>query len=526
MKWSLYLLFIFFSLSSYSVEDNENNQLENFYKNYKTGKYELAIKSLVNSEIPHFDFLKAITYSKLGEFDKALISFDLELKKGDLTEDFYYEFGQALYANNKLRHARSAFSKSAEKKFNVLQSKYYVAHISQILEEFNLAKNFYLEISNSKDGDPKIIQVSKFQLGEVNLSTIKTEDSKINDKTKGLVEKLVLMAFKKALDSDPSSTVANDIRKRTLEVQKEYDLNPNSMKNGRQLNDKRLQAYVNLKSKFDNNVTNSTEENNVTATLLSSLYQELESDIKYDFSFARRFIISPEFRINFIRYFKQSEPEVYENDSMIIYGALKNKYEHLFKGKMASLIYDLDYSKTYKDYNQIHKRSFYADAYTLTLGEQLSYFNVGDSTFKFKYKKYNSYSDSLSNNTIILSADQNIAFLKRHLLIFLLEADLVNNYNSTSTSTNSYIFRTDYIFPDFIDTYTLALSLNLTLVDTLESIASRGYETTITPSIEFSKQINEKFKTTLNFEKTTNNSKSSTYKYKKNVYGLELKYSF
>jgi hypothetical protein len=523
------LLLLFVILSSNNAFANANS-LEEFYGLYKKGQYEKAIDSLnkltidQNSEASKY-YLTGISYARLQEFDKAADNFALAIEKGHDAKDMYYEYGQALYAKNSLKASRDAFKKSAELKFNLSASLYYQGHISQILEDYSNAKKAYLEIIKLKDKDKKIDQVAKFQLAE---SELQLTRNNITDKEKLSkdVQKRIIPMLKMAYESDRNSAVGLDINKRIKEIMKEFDLDPDIMVNGRRISSDRFHASLDMKTKFDDNITNTNLENDVQQSLKESYIVETEFETKYDYVYKKKWIASPLFRVSFNKYTNQDEADVYKNDSAIMTIALKNKFETTAFDRPSSYIFDFDYSKTIKDYNSSHKLESYSSSVLLTFGKQINYFSFGDTNFKFKYKDFKAYSDSINNHTISFSIDQVVALSNNDLLILLFNADMVDNYNDSNTNTNSYMFRLDYIFPEFMPSYTFTGSLTTILNDTLKLSESRGLEKTITPSLELAKEINQNFKVSANLEYTNNKSKLADYTYHKYVTSFGLNYNF
>jgi tetratricopeptide (TPR) repeat protein len=508
---------------------NNNNVIE-YFKFFKNSQYEEAILALGKKENSDksegtYDYLLGLAYSRSQKYDLAVTAFSQAINAKNESKDLYYEYGQALYAINDLKVSREAFKKSAANNFNRNTSLYYIGHISQIIEEFPEAIKSYLEIFKDKKVDTKIDQIAKFQMAESILSLMRTSDLD-KEKQEIEVDKRVLNLLKKAQAVDPKSSVAIEIEKRIKEIQKEFNLDPDLMTNGRRISPKRLIAYFDLKTKFDDNVTNSNLENDIQQTHKESFFIESEADIKYEYIFKKRFITSPELRLNFNHYANRDDASVYQNDAMIFTGSVKNKFEHTIKQNPASLIFDIDYAKTYKDYLQVHSRKFYANTLTFSAGEQFTYFSYGDTTVKYKYKKYDAYDLTLSNHTNSFSIDQTAILNNNQLLIALLETDFTNNYNNKSANTDAYILRFDYLIPEIFPKYTLALSLSTTLTDTLTQMQTRGYETTLNPTIEISKEISDKLKMVFSVDHTKNKSKSDQYNYNKTVTNIEFKYNF
>ena len=508
----------------------ESVGMTEFNKYFKNGQYAKALSILekTNSndfEAGQFAYLEGLCNSKLQEFDKAIKNFETAIKEKNTNQNLQYEYGQALYAANELKAARKAFKESAAKKYNTPASIYYVAHISQILEEFPLAKESYTELIKNKETDSKMKQIARFQLTETLLSIMR-EKVKGKEELEKSVDKFIIPMLKQAYSTDKSTQLASEIDQRLHEIQKEFNLDPDLLANGRRVSSKRYSGYFSQKIKFDDNISLTNEQNNVSQSKKESYIFESEAYAKYDFIFKKKIIVSPEVRLNFSQNSDQDSPEVYQNDAFTLSANLKNKFEHTVHSQPASFLFDIELGKTMKDWKQTHKREAYATSANYGIGEAFSYFSVGDTSFKFKRKNFTGESQSVSNRTTSISGDQTISLPNQHLLIALLEADYINNFNNPSTNTNTYLLRLDYLIAEIIPKYTLGLALATTVTDTKEQKVTRGTEVSLNPSIDLSKEINEKMKISVNYDYTRSKSKLSDYDYSKDVFTTEFHYSF
>lgn len=503
--------------------------LEEFYLNFKQGNYLKAaavLEKLDQSSASNtHSYLLGLTYARLQEYDKAIIQFEKAIAEKNNSKDLYYEYGQSLYAANELRKSRDAFARSAEMNYNRPASTYYIAHISQILEDFESSRDHYLKVLKDKETDAKMKQIAQFQLAESLLSIARTKSATAEDLTRR-VDKFVLPMMRTAHKMDLSTPVAYDISQRITELLTEFGLDPDQMANGRRLSPKRYSGYVTQKLKFDDNITQTNEENNTQQTKKESFVFESEAYAKYDFSFKKRFIVTPEARLTYIENADQSSPEVFTNDSFLINTALKNKYETLAFAKPSSVIFDLDYARTYKDADQRRSRDYYASALTFTLGQSFGLFDFGDTSLRLKRKAYKGKNDQISNNTTSLTVDQTAFLPIQHLIIFLFDASFIDNFNNKLTNTNTFMARMDYLIPDIFPTWTSDFALAMTVTDTKDQKASRGTEFTLNPSVDLSKDINQNLKIGFNYDYTKNNSRSVSYDYSKSVFTTELRYSF
>jgi len=138
-----------------------------------------------------------------------------------------------------MRNAKESFKKSAENKFNLSASKYYIAHISQILDEFKIAKENYEDLIKLPDSDEKMMQIGNFQLAETLLSIMREENKNLTTHAQ-YVKDTILPMMENAIDIDKKSTISSDIEKRITSLKKEFDLDPDALINGRRLPSKRI----------------------------------------------------------------------------------------------------------------------------------------------------------------------------------------------------------------------------------------------------------------------------------------------
>jgi tetratricopeptide (TPR) repeat protein len=493
---------------------------EDFETFFSNGNYAKAIEEL-NQNLSTSDrfYHLAVCYARLQEFDKAIINFEKAIEEKSEKKDLYYEYGQALYASNELKKSREAFVHSAQSKFNPAQSLYYVGHISQILEEFNVSSVAYNKIISSYPSEIKLKQIAQFQVAEIKLLTLK-------DKTAEHVDKEILPLLKTALATDPQSSTAKDIDKRYHELLIEYKLDPDLLDNGKRIPSRRWEASISQKTKFDDNVTLSNYENNITQTKKESFIFDTEVYSKYTFLSNKNILISPEARFTFTQYGDRTSSEVFQNDAYILNLNLKNKYEATLFNKPASTIFDIEYSKTAKDTNKRHSRDPYSSSLNFTIGESFSYFVSGDTSIKFKRKEYKGADVSINNTTYEFSADQTVALSNQNLLILVIDASQIDNYNNVSMSTNTYLMRVDYIIPEIFIHHTLDIAVGETVTDTKLQKSTRGTETSLNPSLDLSRDLSPNTKISVNYDFTDNSSKSTDYTYQKHVISMELKYVF
>ena len=522
LKVAYLLLLISFIFSSRSNAD----VLTDAVTNYKLGSYKSMIESLEKfkprqNQIATKYYLLGIAYNKLQNYEKGSLALRQAIKFKSDAPDVWYEFGQATYANNDLRMSFQSFKKSMLTKYKAAESLYYMAHISQILENYQDAKEYYIKLSKHPEADADLVQVARFQLGEVLLIMAESRDD-----TSRLVQSYVLPQLVQAQKVNSKSDIAPEIEIRIKEIQVRYGLDPNRLVNGKVLPEKRWDINFQQEINFDNNVTFATDVPTAAATQKESFLFDTTFNAKYLAAFKNKYILEPSIRINHKKYSETSEPTVFQNDSYDMTASLVFKREHMFKNNPATFGIGLDHRYISRDRLQQKERVFFARATTLSFFETFKINRWGDTTLRFKYKDYQAFTDSLNNKTITFAADQIIITDKGNLFIALFNADLITVENELN-STNAYLFRVDHLRPNFISNFTLSVGLGLTLLDTKLQSDTRGTEKTINPSLRLIKKINKNTSMQITYDYTKNMSEDTTrFEFTKHVAGLRFMIKF
>lgn len=521
-------IFAFLILSSPAWSQNyQNTFLLEAFKNFKTGSYSNALQSLKKVKGNQLTlgtryYLEGLILNRLQRFDEALPAFSKAIKYRNNSEDLYYEFGQALYANSDLVKARVAFNKSAKNNFKKNSSLYYVAHISQLLEEHKLARDTYLLLIKTAKDDKKLQQVANFQLSESFLALAENRDD-----SSRLVDKYVIPSLKKAYAILPKAPLAGDIEKRRKEIERQYGLDPNLMKNGRVLPESRLNLRFRHEFRYDSNITLATDIPTAASLQKDTFIHETNFNIQYLLQAAGRFTFTPFLRLRNTYHTDRENSTVFKNDTYNITAGLRNTIEHTLFKEQANLIFDIDYVYIGRDALGVKERPYFSRATSFTLGERFRLFSFGPTTIKFIYKDYYAYITSLYNKTKSFSIDQIKSTAAGNLLIFLFRADFIDQYNNPTQSQDNYLFRTDYLIPEIFPTYSLNVALSLSFLDTLAQQATRGTEKTYTPSIELRKSINQTMSATLGYDYTRNVSlDKANFDYKKHIVRFEISASY
>lgn len=341
-----------------------------------------------------------------------------------------------------------------------------------------------------------------------------------------LVESYVLPQLEQAHAVDPKSDVATEIDARLKEVKTRYGLDPNRMRNGRVLPEKRWAIDFQQEFNYDNNVTLATDVPTSQATQKESFVFDSTLNAQYVASFKGRYLLEPTLRINQKKYAETSEPTVYQNDSYDITLGTVLKFEHTAKEQPATFGIGVDYKYIARDRLQQKSRIFFARSTTFSLFETLRLTKWGDTTFRLKYKNYEAYQESLNNTTKTFAVDQIAILPNGTLLIGIFNADIIDVENERD-STNAYLFRVDHLRPNFIGGFTLSAGLGITFLDTKLQSDTRGTEKTFNPSFKLIKKLSQDVSMQITYDYTKNTSEDTLrYEYSKHVTGLRFRIKF
>lgn len=522
-RWILSLLLCLLIIPGvYASSPREKILMAHSFTLYKKGDYPETIKQL--QKIRSKDlmgtryYLEGLCQSRLQNFDIASKRFQIALRYHANQEDIYYELGQADYANNDLEKAIKFFKRSYKKGYKKATSLYYMAYISQILEKFLTAKNYYHQLTQLGSIDNNLKQIAQFQLAEVLTSLNQNKQD-----NREIVKKYIMPQYKKALKIDEGSDLSVDIQKRIKELNVKYRLDPNIMINGRTLPKKSLTAQFYQKFIYDDNVTLETDLPTTTATQKDSFILDSYFLLRYQMPFYNRYVITPELKGSFKMYGDRENSDIYQNDSLFIAPSIKTRLEHTAFGKMASFLFNIQHNVTNRDREKKKDRIFYGRSTTYVVGEKFRYFSFGDTTIKLKYKSYTAYDSSLDYGATTLQINQLMLRKNGHIGLFMFLNDMTRMDQSSTSDTDSYLFRGDYIIPNYFKGYDLHFGLSFTLLDTKLQRDTRGWEKTLSPSVELSRKINKNLAYTLLWEYTKNSSDSDVYNYEKQVLTFQVK---
>jgi hypothetical protein len=465
-------------------------------------------------------YWKAMSYSRLNDFDIAETFFIKSLEQKYFSKDIYYEYGQVLYVSLKYKRARVAFKKSVKAKYKVGVSLYYIAFISQELKDYKKAVSFYNMIEKLPAEDSKdVIQAARMQVGDVYLKQIERQ----RDPFKG-VEKYVIPQYKKALKYDEESKLAEEIKEKITNLQRKYELILFKMRNGKQTARPPYYVRANMLYGLNDNVTKLSEDSKKEAAEekdYSSSYYEVGVFSRYSFYPNSSFSYAPEFSAQMTTYTSDSE-FILPYNAYFIKGALKMNYEHLYKSLPATFYMDFDYTYNADDGDADEKIAASNNTIGVTFSEELQIWANNPSTFRLRYETLAAEETTSSSSTITMTYEQ-VAMLTRTTLFFTnsYAQTTYNEADSESLNTTTMTTRLDAIFPTFFNLFNPTLYGSLTNTDNVED-SDKGLYSVTTLGMNLNRPVGRNLYLTLDYSLATRTADQDADNYTQQLVTLNL----
>lgn len=535
VAWML-LLSVAFAQNEKSAQIQEASKEVLFKKSYElfsSGRYnatldELTIvernleqdKNASKAQKGLVAYWKGITYNRTQDFFKAIESFDRSLSLNFDPIDINYEYGQALFAAQKLQEARLQFRESLKKRFKRAISLYYIAFISKEVGDKKKAVTFYQAIQKlPADEIKEVAQASEMQIGDIYL-----EQAEKHPDSFRAVESYVLPQYRKALQTDPDSGIAQIIEKKIIDLQKKYDLILLRMRNGRPTLNPPYFLRLAQEISNDSNVTFTPEETTTASSDKSSLYSKTDIMGRYTFYVRNMISIAPELRMNYTYYTKRTS-DIYRNDNYLIAPAVRMYYEHTLFKKPASTLLDFEHSYVERDIDAQKKLKYASRSNGVMIGERFNYFDAGESILRFRYRKFDSYNANSNSNTKSFVYEQVKSF-KENILLFYSSYDMTR-VDDESFDTNGLTLRGDLIFAPYKNWFTPSVGFGLTLTNPINNKDSRGLEKLYNPSLRLARLFGKRMRGSFKVDYSKNDSKDkANFAYTKTIYGFEFEYLF
>lgn len=500
---------------------------------FSQGKYNSTISELESIEadlktkpstnkavLGLLSYWKGITHNRLQNFPEAIASFDQALQYGYSPIDLNYEYGQALFAAERLHEARLQFKESIKRNFKRAVSLYYVGFISKEMGERKRAFTFLRAISKLNPEEAKDVkQAAEMQIGDIYLDQVEKHPDAFR-----AVDTYVVPQYQKALEIDKDSPLAPIIKEKIISLQRKYDLILFQLRNGRPTLNPPYFARLAQEVGNDSNVTFAPTETTVSKSKQSSLFSRSSAMGRYTFYHDDYLSISPEVNFSYTRYFNRV-PEIYRNDNYFLATALRSAYEHTLWKKPASVLLDYEFAEVRRDVNAREKLEFNSRSHGIMIGERFNYWNRGESVVRLRYRMTDSYLDSSDSTSLGLSFEQVWAF-QVNTLLFYASYDRVRMQEEIF-STDALTIRGDLIMARVRDWFTPSIGLALTSTDPINDREARGRELLINPNLRLAKTFSKNWRGNFKLEYMENQSNDeASFAFKKTVYSFELEYLF
>ena len=529
MKRTLHIICFFTAMSYFNIaqsSDVDTQQFKNVMESYGQGKYQRTVdelEALQKISNPKTKGLIAywmgMSYNRLQNFEIAINSFEQAIKLQYDTIDLNYEYGQALFASEKLQMAKIQFSESFKKGFKIGTCLYYMAYISKELGEIDNTKTLYQSVMKLPPSEAKeVAQAAEFQLADIEL-----EEAEKNPRAVQIVEQKVIPIYESAFSLNPESALAPQIREKIITLQKKYELFLFQLRNGRPTVLPRHFLRVAQEVGYDTNVVYAPTETTITKSEQNSTFSKTEGMGRYTHYYKNYFSVSPELRTNYSRYYNRVQ-NIYKNDNLLIAPAIRTSYEDSLWGKPASTLLDFEYNQIQRDVKGENHLEFASRSYALMLGERFKYFSSGDSTLRIKARKFTSYLEASNSDALSLIYEQ-IVGIKTGTILLYSSLDRTR-VNTDAFDSNSFTLRGDWLIPT-IKGINPSFGFAATITDPINDRSNRGIEKLLNPGLRLNKRFGKNWGANFRFEHFENISRDAdNFAYRKDLLALELEYLF
>ena len=480
----------------------------------------LEQKNVSRATLGLVQYWQGICYNRLQDFPMAIASFDKALGFDYAPQDIHYEYGQALFAADKLSEARLQFRESLKRKFKRGVSLYYIGFISKEMGEGKKAFSFFRSINKLNEEEAKEVrQASEMQIGDLYLE----QAEKHADAFKA-IEEIIIPQYTRAYEVDKDSALAPVIQEKIIKLQRKYDLVLFRLRNGRPTLSPPYFLRAAQEFGLDSNVTFAPADTTISSSDQASSYSKTDFMGRYTFYHEDFISIAPEFRFNKTYYFNRV-PTIYRNDNILMAPALRVAYEHQLWKKPASFLIDYDYNESRRDVNAQEQLEFSSRSHSLMIGERFNYWDWGESIVRLRQRLLQSYISASDSTTTSLVFEQIKTFKVNTLLIYFSYDRM--RVNDSSFDTDSMTLRGDLILARVRDWFTPSIGLALTSTDPINDRAARGRELLFNPSARLSKTFKKNWRANLKYDYQKNDSKDTeNFAYTKSLYAFELEYLF
>lgn len=513
---------------------NTKKVVEAIFKMYDSGKYSKALKSLEKIQVNVADhvknrtdiqgliyYWKGLCYVKLNEFETANQFLKKAINIKFPANDIYYEYGQSLYALDKMKEARIAFKNSVRMKYKMAVSLYYIAYISQQLKDYKKAVSFYNAIEKlDEEEKADVLQAARMQVGDIYLKQVE----KMPDTFRS-VEKYVIPQYEKALEVDKESKLADDIRAKIIRVQKRYDLMLFKMRNG--VPTQKPRHFVKLSMLYgtnDNvNATDADTLSSLEAKDYSSAYSNARFFGRYTLYPNSSYSISPELSLDYTKYLSDSE-YIKPNNTLSYRGGMQVNYEHIYNNTPATFYFNIDHSLNEDDADADDSLAKSSSNTSFTFSEGIQLWAGNPSTIRLKYSTRTAVEESESSTTNSFIWEQ-LLYKGNQTFFFYTSFDMTKYPKLESSNTNGITARVDWILP----TLWGVINPNFFISDRMTNYVKdteRGVTSLISYGLSLNRPISSKWYMTFDFVVDSQSAKEDTDVYKATKMSLNLDYIY
>lgn len=466
-------------------------------------------------------YLQGVVYNRQDNYQSAREALEKSLTLRSDNPNLFYEYGQTLYALNEFSRSQQFFRRSMQQDFMKPQSLYYLAHISQLLDQHLQAIEFFNLLIAESTTPRSLRQIAHFQRADSMMRIARNQSDNLDQ----IVKNDILPNLYRALEINPQSAVASDIQQRIIELQREFETDPNVLVSGRRISAKRWQLQLAQRMSYDNNITFANDLPTTQATQEDAFIFQSILQAQYTHVLRQRFLVTPFIRMSHLTHSKRNDPEIHKNDSYSIRPSLRTQTEFTLFERPATFLLDFDYDYIARDYSETKTKQFYARSTSYSLGQRLQLFRFGESTLRFRSSDYQGHEQQMDRTNNSYSFDQVVVLPNRHMIILLFLYDQLKAEN-TINSSDSMTYRIDYLVPELTPEITLGLNLTYSSVDLYNDPQRSGADTILSPGISFTKRLGQRFRARLSYNYTDFSSSISENEYDKHNISAELRVSF
>ena len=499
---------------------------------FKNGKYEESLNELNQIEKNKIfnnekkirgtiAYWKGLNNIRLNEYDEGIKQIEKAIKLKFQAEDIFYEYGQALYVSERLNEARFAFRQSVKNNYKVGVSLYYIAFISQQVKDYKKAVAFYNMIEKLSEFDRKgVIQASRMQIADIYFIQV---EKLANSFT--AIEEYVLPQYRKALNTDSTSDLAEEIRIKIKNIEKKYDILVFKMRNGRPTSFPRYFVRGNLSYSLDDNVLSvndevksSLEKDSYSSRLLNaSLYS------RYTFYPNSALSISPELTFSYTKYSSEENTVKQFNNAFIVAGVQFN-YEHSYNKKPATTYINFDYNYRLDDANIDDSLEVSSKTSSVTISEELQLWTNNPSTFRYRFSQESTLEETSQNLTHTLIWEQLVSFSNFNIYLFN-SYDIRKFKESETSNLNRLSLRADLLLPTFYGLFNPNFFIASSEDDYIEN-SDRGQTSLFSYGIILSRPIGEKYFVNLSYTKDDQGGEIATDSFVRTISSLNVDYYY